>query len=418
MSRLKYKYGIDSLHELWELGSRTRLGGRIKQGGTVTEYFLGDALGSVRQLTDQAGVVTLAKAYTPYGETLSTAGSGVSAFAYTGEQVDPNGLVYLRARYYSPLEGRFLSRDTWDGDVNRPLSLNRWNFVHSNPITYRDPTGHIREDRTEALEALQIYGELSTKYSIFFDIDWGYYGYDDKQLRSFVPLYDADVPVECRHTFFGWMWREGQWSIDDLRAIRAGVGIMSQGVRTLGGRFNSLIGSVTIKPDKYFLHMQYVDDPTSTAKPGRINWRVTNNQSDQYRLHVIIHEMGHIVHLQDERRLTYFMNALGAKCFPNPSWCNSAQDRNSEYILDPYYSGDASEKYGYEHMPSRYAGNGNMEDFAETWREVVTKAYLRSGDTTYLREARLAYNYSTNNHKIGERRSVMTRVINGLWSGR
>ena len=52
--------------------------GRIAQVNTTTEYFLGDALGSVRQLVNSGGTVTLAKSYMPYGETLSSAGSGTS----------------------------------------------------------------------------------------------------------------------------------------------------------------------------------------------------------------------------------------------------------------------------------------------------------------------------------------------------
>ena len=49
--------------------------GRIAQctGGTCSapEYFLGDALGSVRQLTDSTGAVIFAQAYAPYGTVTS-----------------------------------------------------------------------------------------------------------------------------------------------------------------------------------------------------------------------------------------------------------------------------------------------------------------------------------------------------------
>ena len=42
--------------------------GRIaQQQGTAPEYFLGDALGSVRQMTDQTGAITYARTYDPYG---------------------------------------------------------------------------------------------------------------------------------------------------------------------------------------------------------------------------------------------------------------------------------------------------------------------------------------------------------------
>ncbi|MEW5942140.1 MAG: hypothetical protein AB1750_20940 [Chloroflexota bacterium] len=49
--------------------------GRISQINFQTEYFLGDALGSVRQLTDSDGVITLAKSYAPYGEVIQSAGA-------------------------------------------------------------------------------------------------------------------------------------------------------------------------------------------------------------------------------------------------------------------------------------------------------------------------------------------------------
>jgi len=117
--------------------------GRISQHATQTEYFLGDALGSVRQLADTAGAVTLTQSYAPYGETVSSIGSGASAYQFTGESLDANGLTYLRARYYNSGDGRFLSRDTWNGNYNRPLSLNRWGYVEGNPINLTDASGHF-----------------------------------------------------------------------------------------------------------------------------------------------------------------------------------------------------------------------------------------------------------------------------------
>ena len=118
--------------------------GRVaQQNVTSTDYFLGDALGSVRQLANASGSVTLARSYEPYGNVLSSAGSGSSVFAFTGEQYDAStNLLYLRARYYSGAQGRFLTADTWAGDAHRPMSYNAWLYSLSNPVNYTDPSGH------------------------------------------------------------------------------------------------------------------------------------------------------------------------------------------------------------------------------------------------------------------------------------
>ena len=115
--------------------------GRIAQMGQQAEYFLPDALGSVRQMVNAGGAVTLSRRYDPYGQVITSQGSSETVFGYTGEQTDPSGMVYLRARYYSPLQGRFVSEDTWEGDAVDPLSYNRWAYVQENPISRRDPSG-------------------------------------------------------------------------------------------------------------------------------------------------------------------------------------------------------------------------------------------------------------------------------------
>jgi len=119
--------------------------GRIAQSSIVNQqseisYFLGDALGSVRQMTDQAGAITYAAAYDPYGVVTQSGGASQSAYGYTGEQ-QSDDLVYLRARYVNVSDGRFQSRDTWGGDVNMPMSYNKWNYVDGNPVNRTDPTG-------------------------------------------------------------------------------------------------------------------------------------------------------------------------------------------------------------------------------------------------------------------------------------
>jgi RHS repeat-associated protein len=94
-------------------------------------------------MTDSSGVVSLVNAYQPYGESLSSAGEAETSYGFTGEWRDAGGLIHLRVRYYAPSQGRFLSRDAWEGDYVRPLSLNRWGYVEANPVTRTDPSGYI-----------------------------------------------------------------------------------------------------------------------------------------------------------------------------------------------------------------------------------------------------------------------------------
>lgn len=118
--------------------------GRIsQQSGGTSEYFLGDALGSVRQLTNQAGAISFAQNYDPYGVVTQTSGSSHTDYGFTGESYgDSTQLIYLRARYYNPSDGRFTARDTFAGYIGQPQTQNRFSYTQNNPIRYTDPTGH------------------------------------------------------------------------------------------------------------------------------------------------------------------------------------------------------------------------------------------------------------------------------------
>ncbi len=75
----------------------------------------------------------------------------IHGYGYTAVFLgDYNDLVYLRARHYAPGMGRFLTRDTWDGDDNNPISFNFWNYAYSNPTNLTDPTGNFPAECLEA----------------------------------------------------------------------------------------------------------------------------------------------------------------------------------------------------------------------------------------------------------------------------
>jgi len=60
----------------------------------------------------------------------------------SGEQYDSDlGLYYLRARYYNPNTGRFMSRDPEAGHIKDPASLHKYLYAGGDPVNLIDPTG-------------------------------------------------------------------------------------------------------------------------------------------------------------------------------------------------------------------------------------------------------------------------------------
>jgi len=117
--------------------------------GTENRYFHYDHLGSTRHLTDESETVTDAYDYHAFGEPLSVSGGTLNPYLFTGEQHSPEtGLVYLRARYYSPGVGRFLTRDTWNGRRGEPITLHKYLYANANPMVFVDPTGHDPSKRS------------------------------------------------------------------------------------------------------------------------------------------------------------------------------------------------------------------------------------------------------------------------------
>jgi RHS repeat-associated protein len=61
---------------------------------------------------------------------------------YAGEFWDQDSqLLYLRARWYDPRIGRFISADPFEGLVEAPGTLHRYAYAHSDPVTHNDPSG-------------------------------------------------------------------------------------------------------------------------------------------------------------------------------------------------------------------------------------------------------------------------------------
>ena len=106
-------------------------------------YHHYDYTGNTLALTDGSGATTDTYAYTPYGETFAS-GSSYNAFRFNGRYGvtdDGTGLIHMRARYYAPKFGRFVSLDTKNLRQFGDAGSNRYAFATSNPISMVDPAG-------------------------------------------------------------------------------------------------------------------------------------------------------------------------------------------------------------------------------------------------------------------------------------
>ena len=109
-----------------------------------TGYYTYDPRGSVSGVTGADGYLWQSYRYDAYGNITFGAPQYNNEYTYNAESYNPNlDVQYLRARYYSPSTANFLTEDSYLGDINDPLTLNRYNYVKSSPLNYVDPEGEL-----------------------------------------------------------------------------------------------------------------------------------------------------------------------------------------------------------------------------------------------------------------------------------
>jgi RHS repeat-associated protein len=107
----------------------------------VTDWYLADRLGSVRDIVDVSGNVVYHTGYDSFGNNVSTSGSGSDRFGFTGREHDAAlNLYYNRARFYDPATGRFLSKDPSGFSAG---DANLYRYVNNSPTNGTDLSGLI-----------------------------------------------------------------------------------------------------------------------------------------------------------------------------------------------------------------------------------------------------------------------------------
>jgi RHS repeat-associated protein len=84
--------------------------------------------------------------YDAFGNKINSTGTTPNNYLYRGEQFDSDlGLYYLRARYYNPIAGRFMSRDPEEHSPMDPNQLHKYLYVGGDPVNWWDPTGRAAQ---------------------------------------------------------------------------------------------------------------------------------------------------------------------------------------------------------------------------------------------------------------------------------
>ncbi len=103
-----------------------------------------DYRGSTVAITNVNGTVTDTFTYNTYGKLTNRTGNSDVIFCYNGRDgviTEDNGLVYMRARYYSPDMRRFINADIIPGQISNAVTLNRYTYANGNPVSNVDPFG-------------------------------------------------------------------------------------------------------------------------------------------------------------------------------------------------------------------------------------------------------------------------------------
>lgn len=105
--------------------------------GSSPTFLLADEQGSIRVLTNAFGHEVGAISYGPYGNVTGRTGKVTTAMGYDGQYTDlRTGYIYLRARYYNPDTGQFLTPDPDVSATGEPYS-----YAGNDPINASDPLG-------------------------------------------------------------------------------------------------------------------------------------------------------------------------------------------------------------------------------------------------------------------------------------
>ena len=110
----------------------------------IYHTYLKNIQGSTASIVDEDGEVAAVYNYSDFGETEEVVEDTMdNEICYTGSIYDKEtGLYYMNARYYDAVTGRFISQDSYRGEMEDEGTWHLYAYCVNNPINYVDPSGH------------------------------------------------------------------------------------------------------------------------------------------------------------------------------------------------------------------------------------------------------------------------------------
>lgn len=107
--------------------------------GAGTFFYTHDLTKNVCELISSTGTLSTTYDYAPFGAVTAGGNASTNPFQFNSEYFDSElGLVYYNYRHYSPLDGRWLSRDP----IEEQGGLNLYAFLGNNGLLGSDLLGH------------------------------------------------------------------------------------------------------------------------------------------------------------------------------------------------------------------------------------------------------------------------------------
>lgn len=136
------------------------------ESGQEAYTYLKDIQGSTGIILDESGAAEAVYTYSDFGEVTENITPDIdNEICYTGAVYDDaTGLHYMNARYYDPENGRFISQDSYRGELKYWVQWHLYAYCANNPVNYTDSTGHNPAYKVVEFSAV-ILGILIVAYS-------------------------------------------------------------------------------------------------------------------------------------------------------------------------------------------------------------------------------------------------------------